>query len=76
MEQTASADALATALRRIETALARLEGAAESLSEQHAGLARRHRALKQNVTEALGEIDVLIAANRPQADDSRGQDAR
>ncbi|MBH0113656.1 hypothetical protein I5E68_11910 [Novosphingobium sp. YJ-S2-02] len=75
MEETARADALALALRRIEAALVRLESASTSLCERHAALGQRHRALKNNVAEALGEIDVLIAATRPATSPGEKEDA-
>lgn len=52
------------ALSRIDAALARLEAAAAQLGDGNAGLQARNDSLRDAVTQALGRIDALIAAQQ------------
>jgi hypothetical protein len=50
------------ALGRIEAALARLEAAAGRVSSQSRELEARHERLRGAVTEALAQLDAMIAS--------------
>ena len=54
-----------TALERIEAAIARIEQAALRRNESTAQLRFRHEKLKTAVSESLGELDAVIAGQRP-----------